>query len=253
MLEVIDLNKTYRSGFFGRSQTHAVKNVSFRIEDGEIFGLFGESGCGKTTTSKIIMGLLRASSGSILYNDMDLAALKKKQWRKIRREIQMVYQHPQMTFNPRGTMYAACAEPIRLYDLAKDREEEREMVVRMVEQMGVSRDQLKKYPHEISGGQAQRISIARTLALKPRLLICDEPTSMLDISVQAQVLSILKRINEEENLSILYISHDLDVISALCHRVAVMKDGEIVEMGETSWVFNAPRHEYTKQLLAARM
>ncbi len=253
MLEIRDLTKTYRSGFFGRNQTHAVKNVSFTIEDGEIFGLFGESGCGKTTISRIVMGLLKAGSGSVLYGDYDLTKLKRRQWKPIRREIQMVWQHPQMTFNPRGTMYAACAEPIRLYRLAKSREEEAEMIRRMVEQVGVSADQLKKYPHEISGGQAQRISIARTLVLQPKLLICDEPTSMLDISVQAQVLSILKELNQRERLTMLYISHDLDVMRALCHRVAVMKAGEIVEMGPTEEVFGNPRHEYTRQLLSARM
>ena len=253
MLEVRNLTKTYRSGFFGRSVTHAVQDVSFTIEDGEIFGLFGESGCGKTTTSKIVMGLLRASSGSVLYGDYDLTKLKRRKWKPIRREIQMVYQHPQMTFNPRGTMYAACAEPIRLYKLAKSRGEEAEMIERMVEQVGVSADQLKKFPHEISGGQAQRLSIARTLILQPKLLICDKPTSMLDISVQAQILSILKELNQRDGLTMLYISHDLDVMRALCHRVAVMKEGRIVEMGPVEEVFGHPQHEYTRQLLDARM
>ena len=253
MLEVKELTKTYNSGFLGRVHTHAVNNISFEINDGEVFGLFGESGCGKTTTSKIIMGLIDATSGSVLYNGQELVGRKQKNWKPIRREIQMVYQHPQMTFNPRATIYNACAEPIRLYGLAKNKDEEREMIYNMVEQVGVSRDQLKKFPHEISGGQAQRISIARTLILKPKLLICDEPTSMLDISVQAQVLSLLKEINEKEKLTILYISHDLDVMNAICKRVAVMKSGEIVEMGDTKEVFESPKHIYTKQLISSRI
>ena len=253
MLEVTGLTKTYRAGFLGRDHTDAVKNISFAIREGEIFGLFGESGCGKTTTSKILMGLLSATSGSAVYNGTKLVGLKRRQWKPIRREIQMIYQHPQMTFHPRGTIYSACAEPVRLYGLAKNRAEERELIHGMVERVGVSPDQLKKFPHEISGGQAQRISIARTLILQPKLLICDEPTSMLDISVQAQVLSMLKKIHREHGIALLYISHDLDVIRALCQRVAVMKDGEIVEMGQTEAIFSRPSHPYTRALLEARM
>lgn len=253
MLEVQNLCKNYHTGFLGQKQVHAVKDVSFRIEEGEIFGIFGQSGCGKTTISKIIMGLLSASSGQIMYGDRDLTSLSKKGWKAVRREIQMVYQHPQMSFNPRSTIYEACAEPLRIYGLAENRQQEREMVEQMLCEVGVSPDQMKKFPHEISGGQAQRISFARTLALQPRLLILDEPTSMLDISVQAQILQTVRQINREKGITMLFISHDLDIVHAICNRVAVMEKGRIVEAGSVNELFENPKHPYTLKLLDARL
>ncbi len=253
MLEVQNLCKNYRTGFLGQKQVRAVNDVSFSIEEGEIFGLFGQSGCGKTTVSKIIMGLLPASSGKIIYGDKDLLSLNKKGWKSIRREIQMVYQHPQMSFNPRSTVFEACAEPLRIYGLAKNRQQEREMVEQMLCEVGVSPDQMKKFPHEISGGQAQRISFARTLALQPRLLILDEPTSMLDISVQAQILQTVRKINREKGITMLFISHDLDVVHAICNHVAVMENGQIAEAGSVEQVFENPKHPYTLKLLEARL
>lgn len=253
MLEVQNLCKNYHTGFLGQKQVHAVKDVSFSIEEGEIFGIFGQSGCGKTTISKIIMGLLPASSGRILYSNRDLTSLNKKGWKAVRREIQMVYQHPQMSFNPRSTIYEACAEPLRIYGLAENRQQEREMVGQMLCEVGVSPDQMKKFPHEISGGQAQRISFARTLALQPRLLILDEPTSMLDISVQAQILQTVRQINREKGITMLFISHDLDIVHAICNHVAVMEKGRIVEAGRVDEVFNHPKHPYTLKLLDARL
>ena len=163
----------------------------------------------------------------------------------------MIFQHPQMTFNPRFTVYDCCAEPIRLFHLASSRAEEEAMISVMLDSIGVPKDQLQKYPHEISGGQAQRISIARALQLNPSLLICDEPTSMLDVSVQAQIISLIKERQKELGISILYISHNLDVIRAVCQRVAVMKEGEIIETGTVDEIYCAPKHPYTKQLLAS--
>ena len=249
MLEVSKVSKSYTSGFWRNRKTYAVQNISFQIKDGEIFGLIGESGSGKTTTSRIIMGFLKPDQGSVLYKGRDLAQLNKRQWAEIRREIQMIFQHPQMTFNPRFTVYDCCAEPIRRFHLAKDREQERAMVLAVLDSVGVPRDQLQKFPHEISGGQAQRISIARTLQLNPRLLICDEPTSMLDVSVQAQIISLLREQQRQSGFSILYISHNLDVVRAVCQRVAVMQGGEIVEMGAVNEIYQSPQHPYTKQLL----
>ena len=251
MLEVTSLCKSFESGFWRNKKVKAVDDVSFEIHDGEIFGLIGGSGCGKTTTSRMIMGFLKPNSGSIRYNGCELTTLKKKEWLAMRQEIQIVFQNPQMTFNPRATIYDCCAEPIRLFHLAENREEERVMVYEMLDSIGVSRDQINKYPHEISGGQAQRISIIRALSLNPKLLVCDEPTSMLDVSVQAQVVELIKEKQREKGISILYVSHDLDVIKAVCQRIAVMNEGRIVEMGIAEEIFNCPKHSYTQRLMSS--
>ena len=175
-----------------------------------------------------------------------------REWHQLRQQIQFVFQHPQLTFHPRRNIYFACAEPIRLYHLDRHMSE-RDMIRHMLRRVGISEDQWHKYPHEISGGQAQRIAIARALSLNPKLLICDEPTSMLDVSVQAQILRLLLRANEKYHVAMLFISHDLDVIRAVCQRVAVMHKGEIVETGTIEEVFGNPKHEYTKKLLSAHM
>lgn len=253
MLEVRNVSKFYRSGFWNNQKIEAVQDVSLTIHEGEIFGIVGESGCGKTTLAKIIAGLLVASSGQVLYKEREITSLKKKDWKELRRDIQIVFQHPQMTFNPRSTVYSACMEPVRNYHLAENKAEEEQLVRSALEQVGVLPDQLMKFPHEISGGQAQRVSIARTLILNPKLLICDEPTSMLDISVQAQIMALLKKINQSNRLAMLYISHNLDVIRAMCDRVAVMAKGRIVEMGTTEEVFTNPKDSYTRRLIASQM
>lgn len=252
MLEVSHLSKTYTSGLFGNKKVDAVKDVSFKINEGEIFGLIGESGSGKTTLTRMIGGFLKSSSGEITFEGKNLIKAGAREWHELRRQIQFVFQHPQMTFHPRRDIYFACAEPIRLYHL--DRHiTEKEMVRHMLRRVGIPEDQWHKYPHEISGGQAQRIAIARALSLNPKLLICDEPTSMLDVSVQAQILRLLLRANEKYHVAMLFISHDLDVIRAVCGRVAVMYQGEIVEMGTVEEVFGNPRHDYTKKLISAYM
>lgn len=252
MLEVSHLSKTYTSGFFGNKKVDAVKDVSFKINEGEIFGLIGESGSGKTTLTRMIGGFLKPSSGEITFEGKDLIKARAGEWHELRREIQFVFQHPQMTFHPRRDIYFACAEPIRLYHLDRHITEE-EMVRHMLRRVGIPEDQWHKYPHEISGGQAQRIAIARALSLNPKLLICDEPTSMLDVSVQAQILRLLLRANEKYHVAMLFISHDLDVIRAVCRRVAVLHQGEIVEMGTVEEVFGNPSHDYTKKLLSAHI
>ncbi len=251
MLEVSNLSKSFRSGFWNNKKVNAVNDVSFKVNDNEIFGLIGGSGCGKTTTSRMIMGLIKPDSGSIILDGCELTDLRKANWLKMRKNIQIVFQNPQMTFNPRFTIYDCCAEPIRLFHLAKNRDEERAMVFEMLDSVGVSRDQVDKYPHEISGGQAQRISIVRSLILNPKLLICDEPTSMLDVSVQAQIIELIKTKQRDKNISILYISHDLDTIRALCGRIAVMIEGRIVEFGNTEEVFSSPKHPYTRTLISS--
>lgn len=248
LLSVEGLCKRYKSGVFGTRIVDAVNNVSFGINKGEIFGLIGESGCGKTSVTKMILGLLKPTGGRILFEGRDITNLNQKQWHTLRKDIQVVFQHPQMTFNPRKDIYFACAEPVRLYELNKNMTEE-DLVKHMLKRVGIPFDQMKKFPHEISGGQAQRISIARALSLNPKLLICDEPTSMLDVSVQAQILRLIKDANEKYGVSMLFISHDLEVIQSMCSRVAVMEKGRIVEMGTVDEIFNSPKHEYTKKLM----
>lgn len=252
MLEISHLSKTYTSGFLGNRRVDAVKDVSFQIHTGEIFGLIGESGSGKTTLTRMIGGFLKPSSGEITFEGKNLVKANSREWHQLRQQIQFVFQHPQLTFHPRRNIYFACAEPIRLYHLDRHMSE-RDMIRHMLRRVGISEDQWHKYPHEISGGQAQRIAIARALSLNPKLLICDEPTSMLDVSVQAQILRLLLRANEKYHVAMLFISHDLDVIRAVCQRVAVMHKGEIVETGTIEEVFGNPKHEYTKKLLSAHM
>ena len=238
MLEISHLSKTYTSGFLGNRRVNAVKDVSFQIHSGEIFGLIGESGSGKTTLTRMIGGFLKPSSGEITFEGKNLVKANAREWYQLRQQIQFVFQHPQLTFHPRRNIYFACAEPIRLYHLDRHMSE-KDMIRHMLRRVGISEDQWHKYPHEISGGQAQRIAIARALSLNPKLL--------------AQILRLLLRANEKYHVAMLFISHDLDVIRAVCQRVAVMHEGEIVETGTIEEVFGKPKHEYTKKLLSAHM
>jgi peptide/nickel transport system ATP-binding protein len=253
ILEIINLSKRYYTGFWAKRAFDAVCGISFTVQKGDIFGLIGGSGCGKTSAIKMVLGLSPPSGGTIIYKGRDLAAATRNEWYFLRKEIQAVFQHPQMTFNPRRNIYFACAEPIRLYGLARNKREEERLVCEMIEKVGISRDQLKKFPHELSGGQAQRLSIIRAVSLNPELLICDEPTSMLDVSVQAQILQLLRDIHKERRMTILFISHDLDVIQAFCTHVAVMRQGKIVETGPVRKVFESPQHEYTRYLINSRL
>lgn len=253
LLEVKDVSKSFSSGFWGKERTLAVDNVNLSVEEGKICGLIGSSGSGKTTLSRMIMGFLKPDSGDILYNGSSLLDLKRAEWRSLRKDVQMIFQNPQKAFNPRFSIYECCAEPIRLFNLAANAQEERSMVYEMLDSVGVTREQMNKFPHEISGGQAQRVAIVRALVLQPKLLICDEPTSMLDVSVQAQIIDMLKRINRERDCAMLFISHDLDVVRHLCEDVTVMHLGKVVEYGPASQVFTEPQNEFTKGLLAAAL
>lgn len=253
LLEVKDVSKEYSSGLLRSRTVRAVDHVSFTVQEGEIVGLIGESGCGKSTLTKLMLGLLKPSGGEIRYNEKtSLTQLSQRKWKPLRKEIQCIFQHPQMTFNPQRNLYFSCAEPLRQFHIKPENGEE-EFIRYMTEGIGIPFDQLKKFPHEISGGQAQRISIARALSLQPRLLICDEATSMLDVSVQAQILQLLLKQNREHHTAMLFISHDLEVVEYMCSRVVVMKNGKVVETGNTSEVFKNPQHEYTKKLLQAKI
>ncbi len=224
----------------------AVDDVSFDVRRGEIFGLVGESGCGKTTVANTIAGLVRQSSGSIDFQGRSLAGNRDQ---SVRRSMQMVFQDPYSALNPRLRINSAIAEPILFYKLAANAEEARLDARTLLEAVGLPGDAGARFSHAFSGGQRQRIAIARALGPRPKMLICDEPTSALDVSVQAQILNLLKDLRDLAGLSILFISHDLAVIRQMCDRVAVMKTGKIVELADTESLFAAPKHDYTRELL----
>ncbi len=250
VLSVRDLAVEYggRSLIPGRKASvfKAVKGVSFDVRRGEIFGLVGESGCGKTTVANTIAGLVTQSSGSIDFQGTALGARREK---SVRQSLQMVFQDPYSALNPRLRINSAIAEPILFYKLASNAEEARQDAKTLLEAVGLPADAGGRFSHAFSGGQRQRIAIARALGPRPSLLICDEPTSALDVSVQAQLLNLLKDLRDLAGLSMLFISHDLAVIRQMCDRIAVMKAGEIVELADTETLFTAPQHDYTKELL----
>ncbi|MDB4026401.1 ABC transporter ATP-binding protein [Candidatus Thioglobus sp.] len=228
----------------------AVDNVSFELFEGETLGLVGESGSGKSTIAKIITGLVRPSNGEIFYNDISLYNLKRKyQIDKSRGQIQMIFQDPYSSLNPRFKVRDIISEPIKLFQKNINKNELTQNLYDLIDIVGMSRQSLDRYPHEFSGGQRQRISIARALATRPSLLICDEPTSALDVSIQAQVLNLLKDIQDELHLTMLFISHDLPVIRQMCNRIVVLKNGRICETKESEELFNNPEHQYTKELI----
>jgi peptide/nickel transport system ATP-binding protein len=228
----------------------AVDNVSFELFEGETLGLVGESGSGKSTIAKIITGLVRPSNGEIFYNDISLYNLKRKyQIDKSRGQIQMIFQDPYSSLNPRFKVRDIISEPIKLFQKNINKNELTQNLYDLIDIVGMSRQSLDRYPHEFSGGQRQRISIARALATRPSLLICDEPTSALDVSIQAQVLNLLKDIQDELHLTMLFISHDLPVIRQMCNRIVVLKNGSICETKESEELFNNPTHPYTKELI----
>jgi peptide/nickel transport system ATP-binding protein len=228
----------------------AVKNVSIEIKEGEVFGLVGESGSGKSTLARIICGLYTPISGEVVFSGTNLTALKSQNdLDPFRRQMQMIFQDPFSSLNPRMRVHDIVAEPIWFHKLANSKSEVSNIVIDLLEHVGLGSQAAAKYPHEFSGGQRQRISIARALATRPRFLICDEPTSALDVSIQAQILNLLKDLQEELGLTMLFISHDLPVIRQMCNRVGVMKDGELCELNETELLFDTPQHDYTKHLL----
>ena len=228
----------------------ALDNVSFNIFEGESFGLVGESGSGKSTIAKIITSLVKPTNGQVFFEDVSLHDSKNKTFKKnYRGQIQMIFQDPYSSLNPRFKIIDIIAEPIKFFQKEIDKDQIKNNINDLIDIVGMTRQSLDRYPHEFSGGQRQRISIARALATRPRLLICDEPTSALDVSIQAQVLNLLKDLQDQLNLTILFISHDLPVVRQMCNRIAVLKDGKICETSETEKLFNAPAHNYTKELL----
>ncbi|MCD9493001.1 dipeptide ABC transporter ATP-binding protein [Photobacterium phosphoreum] len=234
-----------------REYVQANNDVSFHIAEGETFGLVGESGSGKSTIARVITGLYPPNSGTVRFEGIDLTALKSESERRpLRRQMQMVFQNPYTSMNPRMRVFDIIAEPIRFHKLTKNEAQTRQIVNDLLDHVGLGSAAGIKFPHEFSGGQRQRISIARALATRPRLLICDEPTSALDVSVQAQILNLLKDLQDELNLTMLFISHDLPVIRQMCDRIGVMQQGRLLEVAPTEQLFTAPQHQYSKHLIS---
>jgi len=249
----VSLRFVTKDSFFEskREYVQASNKVSFEINEGETFGLVGESGSGKSTIARVIAGLYAPNEGNITFEGIDLTALKsEKERRPIRRQMQMVFQNPYTSMNPRMKVFDIISEPIRFHKLASSETEIRQIVHDLLDHVGLGRMAGVKYPHEFSGGQRQRISIARALATRPRLLICDEPTSALDVSVQAQILNLLKDLQDELNLTMLFISHDLPVIRQVSDRVGVMQKGKLLEVAPTEELFTNPQHEYSQHLVS---
>jgi ABC-type glutathione transport system ATPase component len=255
ILEVRDLRVHFPrfSGLLGRriGWTNAVDGVSFAIESGRTLGLVGESGCGKTTVGRAVLGLIPATSGAIAFDGVDLRSAGHSKLRALRRELQIVFQDPGGSLNPRMRIGSIVGEPLVVHGVEKRGEALRERVGALLERCGMPPDCVDRYPHQFSGGQKQRIAIARAIALKPRLIVCDEPTSALDVSVQAQILNLLKDLQSEFGMSYLFISHDMNVMQHVCDRIAVMNAGRIVEEGTMNEVLYSPRDEYTRRLLSA--
>jgi peptide/nickel transport system ATP-binding protein len=254
LIEVKKFNKKFKlnSSILSHSTYFkAVDDVTFKVYKGEKLGIVGESGCGKTTLGYLVTGLSRPDSGAIVYDDIDITQLSIKEHRKIKKDIQIIFQDPYSSLNPRISIGDAIAEPMKVHKLIGSKKERRREVENLLEAVGLLKEHYNRYPHEFSGGQRQRIGIARCLALKPKVIICDESVSALDISVQAQVLNLLEDLKEEFNLTYLFISHDLSVVRQFSDRILVMKSGQIVEQGEADSLYENPRKKYTKQLIDA--
>ena len=251
-IEDLKVHYPIRSGFFNRVTDHvyAVDGVSLEIEEGKTYGLVGESGSGKSTIGKSIIGLEHVTSGKVIYEGQDVTNKARRRTSDYNRNVQMIFQDSLSSFNPKKRILDIVAEPLRNFErLSPD--EERKRVIELMEIIGLSEEALLKYPHQFSGGQRQRIGVARALASNPRLIIADEPVSALDLSVQAQVLNYMKRIQDEFNLSYLFISHDLGVVKHMCDELFIMYRGRFVETGKAEDIYANPQHIYTKRLLSA--
>ena len=252
LLEILNVKKEYYSnaGFFNKKKiVNAVNEVSFKIFEGETLGLVGESGCGKSTLGKVILQLEKATSGSIKYRGKELTKLKTSELRKLRKEIQLIFQDPYSSLNPRMLIGEAIMEPMKVYRIGKNDRERKSKVLRILNRVELDDSYFNRYPHELSGGQRQRVGIARTIAMEPKLVVCDESVSALDISVQAQVLNLLNELKDDFGFTYIFISHDLAVVKFMADQLLVMKDGKIEEVGDADEIYANPTKEYTQKLI----
>lgn len=248
ILDVKNLKKYFKTP---SGMLHAVDDVSFSIERGRTLGIVGESGCGKSTTGRAILRLIEPTSGEVLFEGKNIPALKEKEMHEMRREMQIIFQDPFASLNPRHTVYQAISEPIRFSKLLKTREEIEERTLELMRTVGLAERYINAYPHELDGGRRQRIGIARALSLNPKFIVCDEPVSALDVSIQAQILNLLKDLQEQMGLTNIFITHDLAVVNHFADDIAVMYLGKVIEKAPAEELFRNPMHPYTKALLSA--
>ncbi|WP_051656557.1 ATP-binding cassette domain-containing protein [Butyrivibrio sp. AE3004] len=249
LISARNVTKSFPSG--NKKRHIVVNNLSLDMFRGETLSLVGESGCGKSTFARLIMGLAQPDSGEIIYDGVNISGLSKAALKPYRRKMQMVFQDPASSLDPRMKVRDIIAEPLKVWHICNNRKEIEERVLELLEMVELKESAIDRYPHEFSGGQKQRIGIARAIAINPELLICDESVSALDVSVQAQILNLLKRLKKDLGLSCLFISHDLSVVNFISDRVCVMKDGNICEIADAESIYSNPAHEYTKYLLSA--
>ncbi len=247
MLELVEISKEFRTGFLGKNVKQAVLDATLCVDRGEIVGLIGESGCGKSTLGRIAVKLLMPSSGRIILDGVDVTDMPEKRFREFRRQVQIIFQHPETALDPQYTLLESILESFNKIGIPES--EQKDMLLDISEEVNLPLDIIDRHPNQVSGGEIQRAVLTRVFAFEPKYLILDEPTSMLDVSVQAHILQLLKKKAKQDNVGMLFISHDLEVIRAMCDRVAVMKEGRILEEGDTSKMFLSPKSGYMKQLL----